>query len=151
TLTLLSNSDQMWDLQRDKSLVSGAVEELLRYLDVSHGGRRRIAKGDIQIGGQLIRAGEAIIAFNPSANRDGSIFADPDRFDIHRDARHHIAFGYGVHQCLGQPLARLELNIAFNSLLSRIPTLQLAGPFEQIKFKEDVFIYGIEQLPVRWS
>jgi cytochrome P450 len=112
TLALLDNPDQLALLRdaADPALVAGAVEELLRYLNITHTGRRRTALADIEYAGRTIRAGEGVILPNDVANRDPDAFAgDPDRLDLRRDSRRHIAFGYGVHQCLGQPLARLEL------------------------------------------
>lgn len=126
------------------------MEELLRYLTVVHFGRRRIATEDIEIGGVTIRAGEGIIIMLENANRDESEFSDPNRLDIHRDARHHVGFGFGVHQCLGQPLARVELQVVYQTLYRRIPTLRLAVPLEELPFKHDMNIYGVHKLPVTW-
>jgi cytochrome P450 len=111
TLALLEHPDQLAALRDtdNPNLIAGAVEELLRYLHITHSGRRRVAVADIEIDGQLIRAGDGVIFANDVANRDEEAFADPDRLDVHRDARRHVAFGFGVHQCLGQPLARVEL------------------------------------------
>ncbi len=149
-LLMLNHPDQIEALRNDPRLVNGAVEEILRFLDVTQAGRRRVALEDVEVGGQLIRAGEGIIVANPSADRDENAFADPDRFDIRRDARHHVAFGYGVHQCLGQPLARVELQVVFGTIFKRLPNLRLAAPFESLEFKNDMFVYGVEKLPVSW-
>lgn len=149
-VTLFKHPDQLEALRADPALAVGAVDEILRFVDVAHLGRRRTATADIEIGGQTIRAGEGIIAYNSSGNRDATIFAGPDQFDIRRDARHHLAFGYGIHQCLGQSLARAELQAVFSTLFQRIPTLRLAVPFEDLKFKEEAFVYGIESLPITW-
>ncbi|MFK4274140.1 cytochrome P450, partial [Streptomyces milbemycinicus] len=126
------------------------VEELLRYLNITHSGRRRVALADIEVGGEVIRAGDGVIFANEIANRDPEAFSDPDRLDITRDARRHVAFGYGVHQCLGQPLARVELQVVYNTLYSRIPTLALATDFDQLEFKHDGIVYGVYELPVTW-
>lgn len=149
-LALLENRDQMLELVEDPTLMDGAVEEVLRYVDAAHSGRRRLALDDIEIGGQLIRAGEGIIAHNPSADRDARAFDDPDRFDIHRDARHHVAFGFGVHQCLGQPLARAEIHAVLSTLLQRIPTIRLDGSIDDLTFREEMFVYGVDRVPVTW-
>jgi cytochrome P450 len=149
-LLMLHHPEQIEALRNDPSLANGAVEELLRYLDVTQAGRRRVATEDVEVGGQLIRAGEGIIVANPSADRDETAFPDPDRFDIRRNARHHVAFGYGVHQCLGQPLARIELQVVFGTIFKRLPDLRLAAPFELLQFKNDMFVYGLERLPVVW-
>jgi cytochrome P450 len=150
TLTLLEHPHQVGKLRVEPSLIPSAVEELLRYLDITHAGRRRVALEDVTVAGQVVKAGEGIIAANPSANRDELAFAEPDKFDICRDARHHVAFGYGVHQCLGQPLARVELQTVFHTLIQRVPTLRLAVPFEHLRFKDNMFVYGLHNLPVAW-
>ncbi|WP_431912438.1 cytochrome P450 [Nonomuraea jabiensis] len=152
TLALLQDPEQLALLREsdDPKLVASAVEELLRYLTITHGGLRRVALEDIEIAGQVIRAGEGIITVNETANRDPSVFPDPDRLDLQRNPRLHVTFGYGVHQCLGQPLARMELQVAYPALLRRIPTLALAAEPEEIPFKHDGFVYGAYELPVTW-
>ncbi|QHC33253.1 cytochrome P450 [Streptomyces sp. HF10] len=152
TVALLRNPDQLALLRdcEDPKRVAAAVEELLRYLNIVHSGRRRVALEDIEIDGELIRAGDGVIFANDIANRDPGVFPDPDRLDLTRDARRHVAFGYGIHQCLGQPLARVELQVAYSTLYSRIPTLALATDFDQLEFKHDGFVYGVYELPVSW-
>ena len=152
TLALLEHPDQLALLRDgdDPKLVAGAVEELLRYLNITHNGRRRLALADIEIGGRVIRAGEGIILANDVGNRDPEAFADPDRLDLRRDARHHVAFGFGVHQCLGQPLARMELQVVYSTLYRRIPTLTAAAGLDEIPFKHDGSVYGVYELPVTW-
>ncbi|MBE8471808.1 cytochrome P450 [Streptomyces justiciae] len=152
TLALLEHPDQLALLRDtdDPKLVASAVEELLRYLHITHLGRRRAVTEDIEIGGQVIRAGEGVILANEIANRDPEVFPDPDRLDLTRDARRHVAFGFGVHQCLGQPLARMELQVVYGTLYRRIPTLRLACPLTDVRFKNDAFIYGVHELPVAW-
>jgi cytochrome P450 len=153
TLALLEHPAQL-DLLRssdDPRLVASAVEELLRYLNITHNGRRRVAVEDIEIAGETIRAGEGLIMANDIANRDPSVFADPDQLDLTRqEARRHVAFGFGVHQCLGQPLARMELQVVYSTLYRRIPTLRLAAPLPEIPFKHDGSVYGVYELPVTW-
>jgi cytochrome P450 len=151
-LTLLQHPDQLAELREtdDPALVSGAVEELLRYLNITQSGRRRVAIEDVEVGGQLIRAGEGVIAATDSGNRDEAAFENPDMLDIHRKARHHVAFGYGVHQCLGQPLARVELQVVYGTLFRRLPDLRMAVPFEDVRFKTDMLVYGVHELPVSW-
>jgi cytochrome P450 len=105
---------------------------------------------DVEVAGTLIRKGEGVLALITAANRDPKAFDHPDRFDIHRPALHHVAFSYGVHQCLGQPLARAELQIVFTTLFQRLPKLRLAVPVEDIKFRYDAFVYGVDELPVEW-
>ncbi|WP_344855754.1 cytochrome P450 [Amycolatopsis ultiminotia] len=153
TLALLRDPDQLALLREsgdEPAVVASAVEELLRYLTITHSGRRRVALEDIEIAGQTIRAGEGLIMANDIANRDASVFPDPDRLDLTRNPRRHVAFGFGVHQCLGQPLARLELQVVYRTLYRRIPTLALAADVEDIPFKHDGSVYGVYELPVRW-
>lgn len=150
TLTLLRHPDQLEELKADPGLWPGAAEELLRYLTITHRGRHRVATADIEVGGQLIRAGEGIIAAQDAANRDPDTFADPDVLDIHREARHHLAFGHGVHQCIGAAVARVELQVAYARLFARFPGLELAVPHDEIRFKHESSVYGVAELPVRW-
>jgi cytochrome P450 len=152
TLALLENPDQLAILRDsdDPKVIAEAVEELLRYLGIIHGGQRRIAKEDIEIGTVVIRAGEGIIIELASANRDPRAFPDPDRLDLFRVPRQHHAFGYGIHQCVGQQLARVELQVLFGTLFRRVPTLRLATTVDQIPFKDDRLAYGVYELPVDW-
>ncbi|SED03745.1 Cytochrome P450 [Amycolatopsis tolypomycina] len=152
TLALLEHPDQLALLREgdDPALVASAVEELLRYLNITHNGRRRLALEDIEIAGETIRAGEGLIMANDIANRDPDVFPDGDRLDLTRDAHRHVAFGFGVHQCLGQPLARLELQVVYSTLYRRIPTLALATDVGQVPFKHDGSVYGVYELPVTW-
>ncbi|MDT8915259.1 cytochrome P450 [Amycolatopsis sp. PS_44_ISF1] len=152
TLALLEHPDQLALLREseDPALVASATEELLRYLNITHNGRRRVATEDIEIAGRVVRAGEGLILANDIANRDTAVFPDPDRLDLTRDARRHVAFGFGVHQCLGQQLARLELQVVYGTLYRRIPTLALAADLADIPFKHDGSVYGVYELPVTW-
>jgi len=149
TLTLLEHPEQLADLVADPELVPKAVEELLRYLSVAHHVAFRQAADEVEVGGKCIHAGDGVIAPVMAANHDPEVFADPGRFDIHRDARGHLAFGYGIHQCLGQALARVELQAVFARLFQRFPTLRLACAMEDLRFK-NALIYGVEELPVTW-
>lgn len=150
TLSLLLNPDQKDELVADPSLVVNAVEEMLRFHTIVHYNGPRVATADVEIGGQLIRKGEGVMALISAANRDPEAFPDPDKFDIHRKAIHHVAFSYGVHQCLGQALARAELQIVFSKLFQRFPNMRLAVAAEDIVFRYDAFVYGIDALPVCW-
>lgn len=149
-LTLLQHPDQLKAIKGDSSLIRGAVEELLRYSSILHTGARRVALEDIDVNGQLVREGEGVICAIPSANRDDQLFPEPDRFDIKRDATPHVAFGYGVHQCLGQILARAELQIVIRMLFDRLPDIRLAVDFAQLRFRHDMFVYGVYELPLTW-
>ncbi|MFJ9818548.1 cytochrome P450 [Streptomyces sp. NPDC101151] len=152
TLALLQHPDQLARVREsdDPKAVASAVEELLRHLNIVHGGRRRVALEDIEIGGVTIRAGDGVVLANDIANRDPAAFPDPDDLNVDRNARHHVAFGFGVHQCLGQPLARVELQVVYGTLYRRIPTLQVAADLAEIPFKHDAGVYGVYELPVTW-
>ena len=152
-LVLLQHPEVLAEVRdtEDPSVVNNAVEELLRYLSVVHLGRRRAAVRDVEIAGQLIRAGEPVIVAANTGDRDPAVFPDPDVLDIHRpNAKSHVAFGYGIHQCLGQHLSRLELRYAIPALLRALPTLRLAVPLEDVEFKEGRPVYGVASLPVEW-
>ncbi|MFF4755761.1 cytochrome P450 [Streptomyces sp. NPDC002514] len=151
TCALLQHPDQLASVRdAGPDRVAGAVEELLRYLTIVHSGRRRVALADIELDGHTIHAGEGVILANDVANRDPEIFEDPDRLDIDRQARRHLAFGSGPHQCLGQNLARLELQIAYPALLRRFPGLRLDRSLSEIPFRDDMAVYGVYELPVAW-
>ncbi len=147
TLLLLEHPDQLDQLKADPDLAATVVEELLRYLSVAHHVAFRLSTGDVEVGGKCIHAGEGVIAPILAANHDPEVFPEPEKFDIHRDARRHLAFGYGIHQCLGQPLARVELQAVFAKLFVRFPNLRLAVDKDALRFK-NALIYGVEELPV---
>ncbi|MET8179277.1 cytochrome P450 [Streptomyces sp. NPDC005336] len=151
TLALLENPEQLKAVKEDAELLPKAVEELLRFFSISDSGTARVALEDIEIGGVTIRAGEGILPLNNSANHDESVFPEADTLDFHRkEARSHLAFGYGIHQCIGQNLARLELEIVYGTLFRRIPELRPAAPLSELKFKDDAMVYGVYELPVTW-
>ncbi|MET8759880.1 cytochrome P450 [Lentzea sp. NPDC004782] len=152
TLTLLRHPDQLAVVRDsdDPQVVARAVEELLRYLTIAENAVTRVARKDITIGGQLVRAGEGLVFSIPAGNRDTALDSDINGFDIDRTARGHLAFGHGVHQCLGQNLAWVELQIALPTLLRRLPGLRLAVPFEEVSFRKANVVYGLERLPVTW-
>lgn len=150
-LALMENLEQFAALIAEPALLPNAVEEILRYVDVAHNGRRRTALEDIEVAGVTIAAGNSIILHNSTANRDGRIFEDPDSFNIRREhAQHHVAFGYGVHQCLGQHLARAEIRSVLELVVSRIPGVKLAVPLETLDFAHHQNVYGVNCLPVTW-
>ena len=149
TYTLLQHPDRLAELRADPALLPAAVEELMRMLSIAEG-LLRMALEDIEIDGTTIRAGEGVLFATSVINRDASRYDDPDILDFHRSARHHVAFGFGIHQCLGQNLARAELEIALGALLRRLPGLRLAAPAEEIPFKPGDTIQGMLELPVTW-
>lgn len=153
TALLLEHPEQLKILQEtdDPKVVANAVEELLRYLTIAHLMSRRAVVEDLELGEHTLRAGEGVIASLAAANWDPEVFPAPDTLDLLRpEARQHHAFGWGPHQCVGQQLARIELQVVFSTLYRRIPTLRLAVPFEDLEFKEDSLAYGIYKLPVTW-
>ncbi|MFJ5223436.1 cytochrome P450 [Streptomyces sp. NPDC088400] len=150
TIALLERPDDISAIREDPGKTPAAIEELLRYFTIAEFATSRLAKEDVEIGGALIRAGEAVLTFGNTANRDPEVFENPDELDIERTANHHIAFGFGAHQCLGQNLARIELQIVFDTLFRRIPGLELAVPFDELTFKDDSNVYGVRRLPVTW-
>ncbi|MDX6263905.1 MAG: hypothetical protein QOH84_5593 [Kribbellaceae bacterium] len=151
TLALLRDPEQLDALRANPELAPRAVEEMLRYLTVIQFGLFRHVTEDLEVGGQTIKAGEFLIAAIQSGNRDEQIFPDPDRIDLSRKASRHLAFGFGAHQCLGQQLARVELQEVYTRLYRRIPTLRLAVPFEEITYKDNALVYGVTALPVTWD
>jgi cytochrome P450 len=150
TLALLLHPDQLALVRDDSDAVAPAVEELLRWLSIVHSGVVRTAKTDVEIAGTTIPAGSLVICSLPTANRDPELIADPERLDVTRGAAGHLAFGHGVHHCLGAPLARMEMRIAFPALLRRFPGLALDVPLDEVPFRAFHFIYGLQALPVRW-
>jgi cytochrome P450 len=126
------------------------VEEFLRFTSPVQFSPRRVARVDVELAGVKIRQGEGLFLSLASANRDEAVFSDPDSLDIDRDNSAQLAFGYGIHQCLGQVLARIELQVMFEVLLERLPGLRLAVPIESLRFKHDMQIYGLHNLPVAW-
>lgn len=150
SLALIQHPQQYKALGEDPSLAPRAVEELMRYLTINDEPNWRFAKQDTVIGGQQIKAGDAVKPLTFSANRDESHYEAPDVLDIRRTVRDHLGFGHGIHQCLGQPLARVELQVFYATLARRIPTLQLAVPLDEVPFKTDADIYGVHALPVTW-
>ncbi|MEU0401046.1 cytochrome P450 [Streptomyces sp. NPDC006197] len=151
TFALLQNPDQLAALRADPALTDGAVEELLRYLSVAKT-FHRTALEDIELGGQTIKAGTTVVLSYNTANRDPDRFADPHALDLSRQAAGHLAFSHGIHQCLGQQLARVEMRVAFRALVDRFPTLRLAVPAEEVVLRpESADIFGVKSLPVIWD
>ncbi|GLW11313.1 cytochrome P450 [Microtetraspora sp. NBRC 13810] len=149
TFALLRNPAQLAALRDDPDLVGNAVEELLRYLSIATTGMRGVLE-DVELGGAPLKAGDTVVIAVNAANRDPARFADPDVLDLRRPAAGHLAFGHGVHQCLGQQLARVEMRVAFPALLARFPSLRLAVPADEVPLRDPVKIYGVHSLPVTW-
>ncbi|MEU8891244.1 cytochrome P450 [Streptomyces sp. NPDC048442] len=148
---LLTHPDQLARLRADPALLPGAVEELLRYIPHRNGvGLPRIATEDITVGGVTIRAGEAVYVSYVAANRDPSVFKDPDRLDIGRAEAPHLSFGHGAHYCVGAILTRMEAQVLLSALLDRFPHLRLAVPEEELRWRRGSINRGPEALPVAW-
>ena len=151
TLLLMRHREHFAALRDDPALADSMVEELLRYLTIVRTGLPRVALRDTEIGGQPIRAGEGAMALLSLANRDDAAFTgDPEGFDPYREAHQHVAFGFGVHQCIGQPLARAELRVALVRLARRFPRLELAADPASLPARDMSIVYGLAALPVRW-
>ncbi|MHB6904027.1 cytochrome P450 [Streptomyces sp. DB-54] len=150
TYALLNNPDQMALLRANEALIESAVEELLRFLTIVHVGVQRTPTEDVEIDGVTLGKGETVLIHLPTANRDREQFTDPDRLDITRGGHSHLTFSHGIHQCLGQQLARLELRIGYTALLRRFPDLRIAGNPDEIPMRSDMTVYGVHRLPVTW-
>lgn len=150
TVLLLRNPGQLAALRDGTVPVDEAVEELLRYLTIVHATVMRVATTDVTLGGQTIRAGEGLVCSLPLANLDPTLGDDLDHLDLARTPPPHVAFGHGVHHCLGAPLARMEMQLAFPALLRAFPSLRLAVPFDELQFRAASFVHGIESVPVTW-
>jgi cytochrome P450 RapN len=149
--TLLSTPHLQRELQDDPGLLDAAVEEMLRVVPLGAAvGFPRIALEDVVLSGTLVKAGEAVLTQNASANRDGSVFDHPEEIDFHRENNPHIAFGHGVHHCLGAQLARLELQVAVGTVLRRFPGIRFAVPVDEVPFKTGRLVRGLQALPVTW-
>ncbi|WP_036504921.1 MULTISPECIES: cytochrome P450 [Nocardia] len=150
TFALLEHPEQAAELRADPALVPDAVEELMRYLSVADI-FYRYATEDIELGGETIGKGSTVVVSLLAANRDPRRFDEPDTLDVHRTARGHLSFGHGMHLCLGQQLARIEMRAGFAGLLRRFPTLALAVPADAVALRTDMNIYGVHALPVTWT
>jgi cytochrome P450 len=148
TLALLAHPSQLALFRDQPELTDNAVEELLRYLTISHLGASRAALEDVDLEGTRIRAGETVVVALGAANRDPEHFADPDRLDITAPTQGHVAFGHGEHQCLGQNLARAVLRIALPALFERFPGLRAVDALDDIPLKTDMLHYGVHELRV---
>lgn len=151
TFALLLNPDQLGALRANPDLMPLAVEELLRYLSIAGSfGMPRVAREDLTLAGAEIKAGQTVLISLPQVNRDSALTVDPNRLEITRERSHHVAFGHGIHQCLGQQLARIEMQTGFRTLFDRFGSLALAVAPEQVPMRTDMSIYGVHALPVTW-
>lgn len=149
-LTLLQHPDQLAQLQADPARIPAAVEELLRYCGPVLSSSPRFATEELELGGQLIRPGEPVLVVLASANRDIAQFKDPEELKIARELTRHLAFGYGIHFCLGAPLARMEAQIAFATLFRRLPNLRLAPGVDtaSLTWRGNLTLRGLSTLPI---
>lgn len=151
---LLQRPDQLAAIRDNPDRIGEAVEELLRYLSVINTGTFRFPKEDVELGDEHIPAGSTVVISLLAANRDKQRWPDPDTLDVTRSPRArgaHVAFGHGVHQCLGQQLARMEMAVGYTQLLRRLPNLRLAVPPEDVPLRNDMLTYGVHKLPITWD
>lgn len=155
TLALLRNPDQLELLKTNidnPAFLANAVDELFRFVSVTHNGRRRVAVEDVFIGKQLVKAGEGVILLNNVADRDELIFPSADKLDLSRkNANTHLAFAAGIHRCLGATLSKCEMELVHGAIWKRLPNLVLATPFEQLQFNEGATVFSIKAMPVTWT
>ena len=147
-LTLLRNSEHLARLRGDPQIMPAAVEELLRYESPSQQ-TARLAPDDVVLGGKQIRKRDAVIAVMAAGNRDPERFPDPDRLDFDRDDNRHLSFGWAAHFCFGAPLARIEAQVAFRTLLARFPVLELTA--EKLVWRENLGLRGLKSLPLLYK
>jgi cytochrome P450 len=150
-LALFEHPDQLAKLQRDPSLIKGAIEEMLRYDGPVEKISTHFASEDMEIGGALIQKGENVMVVLAAANREGAGIEAPEELDITRPENKHLAFGYGIHYCLGAPLARMEGQIAIATLLRRLPDIQLAVPWASLERRASPLLRGVVSMPVKFS
>ncbi len=148
TLDLLKHPDQLQKLRQNPGLIDTAVEEMLRFNGPVGATTMRWALEDIEMHGQIIRSGDMVLASLLGANRDPEVFENPDVFDITRDPNPHIAFGNGIHYCLGAPLARMESLVAINTMLARLPNLALAVDPDALEWNETILLHSMTAMPV---
>jgi cytochrome P450 PksS len=151
TLALIEHPEQMGRLRKNPELIQTAVEELLRYDGPLAMATERFAREEVNVAGVKIPRDGLVFTVLASANRDERQFENPDALDITRENNKHVAFGLGAHYCLGAPLARLEGQIAINTLLRRTPDLRLAVPREKLRWRRGLVLRGVEALPVAFA
>jgi cytochrome P450 PksS len=148
-LALLQHPDQMEKLRQNPDMIKTAIEEMLRYDGPVGASTMRWTLEPLEMHGQVIPAGDMILTSLLGANRDPEVFKNPDEFDITRTTNKHIAFGFGIHYCVGAPLARLEGAIAINTLLRRVPNLALAADVNDIDWNATLLLHGMKSMPIR--
>jgi cytochrome P450 len=147
---LLHHADQLAALRADPAKLDGAIEELLRYLTVNQYHTYRTALEDTKLGGEVISKGDTVTISLPAANRDPAKFGCPEKLDIERETSGHVAFGFGIHQCLGQNLARVELRAGLTALLQSFPGLRLAVAADEVPLRLQGSVFGVKTLSVSW-
>jgi cytochrome P450 len=147
---LLHHTDQLAALRADPTKLDHAIEELLRYITINQYHTFRTALEDIKLDGEVIKEGDSVTVSLPAANRDPAKFACPDNLDIDRETSGHVAFGFGVHQCLGQNLARIELRAGLSALLRAFPDLRLAVAADEVPLRTQGSVFKVGNLPVSW-
>ena len=150
TLALLVHPEQLALFRESPGLLHNAIEELVRYVSIASHGAVRTATDDVTVNGQLIRAGDEVVVSLPMATRDPTRYEDPDRLDLTRRPKTSLAWGYGIHHCIGAPLARMEMQVAYPALLHRFPGLRLAVPLDAVSFRTSNVTYGVQSMPVAW-
>jgi cytochrome P450 len=150
TMIMLRQPGTAEAIRRDRTLLPGAIEEMLRIGSITDLVMLRLATEDTRIGGCPVRAGEAVLPLGAAANHDPDVFTNPAEFDPRRGSRNHVTFGFGMHSCLGQNLARAEMETALTALLDRVPALRLDAADDEVEFKHDGFVFGLHGLPVSW-
>jgi nocardicin N-oxygenase len=152
TYVLLTHPELWQQLLENPGLLPTAIEELLRYVPLgSNAGLPRVATRDVELSGVPIQAGDVVMIARPAASRDHGIFSNPDEIVLDREENPHLAFGYGIHRCLGAHLARMELQVALGHLLERLPGLRLAIPEGELSWKTGMVVRGLRELPVAWT
>jgi cytochrome P450 len=150
-LALLDHPAEMARLRADPRLIPGAVEELLRYVRIGVLPMARVTTENVELGGAAIPAGQVVLPIIQAANRDPSVYSEPDRFDVSRAPASHLAFGSGAHHCLGAQLARVELQEALRGLVTRLPGLALAVPAADLRYQPGMAIHNLRSLPITWT
>jgi len=147
---LVDPSRRDWLMEDPEARIDQTVEEITRLTSAHNLGLMRYAVEDVELGGVTIRTGDLVIISEGAANRDPAVFEDPEAFDPTRGAKGHLAFGHGMHVCIGQSLARAELRIVFPSLFRRFPDLRLAVDPDELRIRSDRTGGGIDHVPVTW-